>query len=152
VINLAAAQAFVAAIGGRAVTDADGILAIQSLGQSSREALQIFQLVAGKKVSVTEPTPHERTLEQFDCLFLFRKIFEGHEWIKPVVPTEGVETSKLFSLIFAWMRKNIANKRHFACFAFLANCSETKIPVSIRNIFVPNCPQKLPRFYFDICS
>jgi len=44
------------------------------------------------------------------------------------------------------MRKNIVNKRYFARFAFFVNCSETKIPASIRNIFVPNCPQKLPGF------
>jgi hypothetical protein len=44
-------------VAGSAGLAPDRILAIQSLGQRTGEGFQFFQLIAGKKVGMAEPTP-----------------------------------------------------------------------------------------------
>jgi hypothetical protein len=68
-----------------------------------------------------------------------------------MVPTEGVETSKQTSLIFAWMRKNIINKRYYACFASLGIIApKRRFPHPSAMFLSPIVPKKLFGFIFHL--
>jgi len=69
-----------------------------------------------------------------------------------MVPTEGVETSKQNSLIFAWMRKNIINKRYCACFASLGILLRSEDFRILPQCFCPQLSPKNCSVLFFICS
>src|SRR5258708_3368944 len=62
VIDFSATDALVAAIDGRAAAFYR-ILAIQGFGQRGSQRLQFFDVVAEKKISMTEPPTLKRTLQ-----------------------------------------------------------------------------------------
>src|SRR5258706_7175985 len=77
VIDFSATDALVAAIYGFAAA-LYRILAIQGFGQRGSQRLQFFDVVAEKKISMTEPSTLKRTLQQFDPGGLGGEIFESH--------------------------------------------------------------------------
>jgi hypothetical protein len=92
VVNFPAAQTGVAAIG-RHAAGFDGVLAVQRFGQRAGGRFQFFELIPGEQVGVAEPPAAERTLEQFDALRLFRKMFEGHAFRKTGSPSRSSQRS-----------------------------------------------------------
>ena len=67
VINLAAAQALIAAVGGDAFGEY-GLLAVEGFGQCAGEQFEFFQLVAGKEIGVSQTAAGQRPLQELDAL------------------------------------------------------------------------------------
>jgi hypothetical protein len=78
VVNFSAIDALVATISGVG-TSFDRIQAIQGFGQRPGNEFEFFQLMAGKKVSVAQPSACKRTLKQLHTLRLFGKAFKRHD-------------------------------------------------------------------------
>jgi hypothetical protein len=52
--------------------------AIESLGQRSCDRLERFEVISAEEVSMREPSPLERSLEQLHTLLTGGKVFKGH--------------------------------------------------------------------------
>jgi len=54
------------------------MLAIESLGESSGNGFECFEVISAEEVAMRKPSPLEGPLKQFHALLAGGKVFKGH--------------------------------------------------------------------------
>ena len=91
IVDFFAAQAFLAAVCGRAV-GFDGALAVERFGERAREVFEGFDLIAGEQVGMAQPAARQRALQKLHALGLRRKISEGHAAFCRIAEIESTQS------------------------------------------------------------